>query len=128
MAQSTSKSSSVSYTWVKRDKGKSKNTLLSLLDQAINGFISTSRVPARFALLGGFFFSLVGLLAGIWSLLANLFAITGAQNGIPTLIVTLFIFGGLQLFFLGIVGEYVLSMHAQVRPQPKVFDLELINF
>ena len=58
----------------------------------INGLISTSRVPARLALLGGFAFSGIGILAGIWSLIANLFLAPGVSHGIPTLIVALFIF------------------------------------
>lgn len=128
VAQSTTNSKSIKYTWVKREQGKSKSNFLALIDQAINGLISTSRVPARLALLGGFAFSGFGILAGIWSLIANLFLAPGVSHGIPTLIVALFIFGGIQLFFLGLIGEYVLSIHAQVRPQPPAFDVELINF
>jgi glycosyltransferase involved in cell wall biosynthesis len=128
VAQSTDNWKSVKYTWVKREKGKSKSNPLALIDQAINGLISTSRVPARLALLGGFAFSGFGILAGIWSLIANLILGSGVSHGIPTLIVALFIFGGIQLFFLGLIGEYVLSIHAQVRQQPPAFDVELINF
>lgn len=128
VAQSYGNFKSIKYTWVKREHGKSKANFVNLVDQAINGLISTSRVPARLALLGGFVFSGIGLLAGLWSLGANIFFAPGVSHGIPTLIVALFIFGGIQLFFLGLIGEYVLSIHAQVRPQPPVFDVELINF
>jgi len=128
VAQSTSDSKSIKYTWVKRKNGKSKANPLALIDQAINGLISTSRVPARLALLSGFTLSVIGVLAGIWSLIANLFLAPGVSQGIPTLIVSLFILGGIQLFFLGLIGEYVLSIHAQVRPLPAAFDIELINF
>lgn len=128
VAQSTSNVKSVSYTWVKRKQGKSKSNPLALIDQAINGLISTSRVPARIALLVGFILSGLGLLAGVWSLFVTIFLNSQTVQGIPTLIVALFIFGGIQLFFLGLIGEYVLSVHAQVRPQPPVFDTERINF
>ena len=128
VAQSTSNTRSVKYTWAKREHGKSKANFLALVDQAINGLISTSRVPARLALIGGFLFSGLGMLAGLWSLIANIVFSSGASHGIPTLIVTLFILGGIQLFFLGLIGEYVLSIHAQVRPQPPAFDIESINF
>lgn len=128
VAQSTTNSKSIKYTWAKREHGKSKANFLALIDQAINGLISTSRVPARMALLGGFAFSGFGVIAGLWSLIENLISSPGATHGIPTLIVALFIFGGIQLFFLGLIGEYVLSIHAQVRPQPPAFDVELINF
>lgn len=128
VAQSTNNVKSVSYTWTQRKHGKSKSNHLALIDQAINGLISTSRVPARLALLTGFIISGIGLLFGAWSLIVMLFFQTQTIQGIPTLIVALFIFGGIQLFFLGLIGEYILSVHAQVRQQPSVFDTETINF
>jgi polyisoprenyl-phosphate glycosyltransferase len=128
VAQSTNNVKSVGYTWVKRQHGKSKSNPLALIDQAINGLISTSRVPARLALLAGFMLSGAGVLAGVWSMFVTIFLDSQTIQGIPTLIVALFIFGGIQLFFLGLIGEYVLSVHAQVRPQPPVFDVERINF
>jgi len=128
VAQSTSNSTSVPYTWGVRKKGKSKSNLLALIDQAINGFVSTSRAPARIALLGGFLISGLGFLVGLWSFVANLVDAPTALQGIPTLIVALFFFGGIQLFFLGLIGEYVLSIHAQVRRLPQEFEVESINF
>jgi hypothetical protein len=53
---------------------------------------------------------------------------SNASPGIPTLIIFLSFFGGIQLFFLGLIGEYVLSIHGQIRPEPEPFDLILINF
>jgi glycosyltransferase involved in cell wall biosynthesis len=128
VAQSTSNSTSVPYTWGVRKKGKSKSNFLALIDQAINGFVSTSRAPARIALLGGFGISGLGFLAGFWSLIVNVFDAPTALQGIPTLIVALFFFGGIQLFFLGLIGEYVLSIHSQVRRLPREFEVESINF
>ena len=128
VAQSSTNSTSIKYTWVKRNHGKSKANFINLVDQAINGLISTSRVPARLALLGGFLFSGFGVCAGLWSFIENLLNYPAVAHGVPTIIVALFFFGGIQLFFLGLIGEYVLSIHAQVRPQPAVFDLETINF
>jgi glycosyltransferase involved in cell wall biosynthesis len=128
VAQSTSNSTSVPYIWGVRKKGKSKSSFLALIDQAINGFVSTSRAPARVTLLGGFFISGLGLLAGLWSFIASLIDAPTALQGIPTLIVALFFFGGIQLFFLGLIGEYVLSIHAQVRRLPREFEVESINF
>jgi glycosyltransferase involved in cell wall biosynthesis len=128
VAQSTSNSTSVPYIWGVRKKGKSKSSFLALIDQAINGFVSTSRAPARVTLLVGFFISGLGLLAGLWSFIASLIDAPTALQGIPTLIVALFFFGGIQLFFLGLIGEYVLSIHAQVRRLPREFEVESINF
>ena len=128
VAQSTSNSISIPYTWGARKKGSSKSSFISLVDQAINGIVSTSKAPARIALLGGFFISGLGFLAGLWSLIANFVGAPTALQGIPTLIVALFFFGGIQLFFLGLIGEYVLSIHSQVRRLPREFEVESINF
>jgi glycosyltransferase involved in cell wall biosynthesis len=128
IAQTKVSSSSVKYTWVKRARGKSKNNFLSLIDQAINGFVSTSRVPARLALLGGFLLSAMGLLFAIFTAISILFFNVTVQAGIPTIIVGIFFLGGLQLLFLGIIGEYVLSIHGQVRRNPPMFEIENINF
>lgn len=127
VAQSVDISSSVKYTWAARQEGKSKSNWFNLLDQAINGLISTSRIPARLALVGGFLISGLGFLAGMYSFIVNLTSQSNAGAGIPTVIVAIFFFGGLQIFFLGLIGEYVLSIHSQVRPLPKAFDRERIN-
>ena len=128
IAQTGVKSSSISYTWVRREKGKSKNSLIQLMDQAINGFVSTSRVPARLALLAGFLFSFLGFTGGLFTLINTIISGNHYPMGIPTLIVSGLFFGGLQLFFLGIIGEYVLSIHGQVRKIPAMFEIETINF
>ena len=128
IAQTAVKSSSIPYTWVKRERGKSKNNFLALVDQAINGFVSTSRVPARLALLVGFLFSALGIIGALITLTVLLFNRSGVAVGIPTLIVGLFFFGGTQLLFLGLIGEYVLSIHGQIRKVPPLFETERINF
>jgi len=128
IAQTGVKSSSVKYTWVRRKRGKSKNSFIDLVDQAINGFVSTSRVPARIALLFGFILSLLGFIGAIITLIAFIVNRDSAPVGIPTIIVSIFLFGGLQLLFFGILGEYILSIHGQVRKTPKMFELKKINF
>ena len=51
-----------------------------------------------------------------------------APPGLPTLIVALFFFSGVQLFFTGLIGEYITAIHAQVRRGPGVIELDRINF
>lgn len=128
IAQTGVKSSSVKYTWVRRERGKSKNSFIDLVDQAINGFVSTSRVPARIALLFGFILSLLGFIGAILTLVAFIIDRNSAPVGIPTIIVSIFLFGGLQLLFFGILGEYILSIHGQVRKTPKMFEIKKLNF
>ena len=128
IAQTGVKSSSVSYTWVKRERGKSKNNFIALIDQAINGFVSTSRTPARLALLGGFTLSILGFIYGLLTIFLAITSEGRAPVGIPTIIIGIFLLGGIQLFFLGLIGEYVLSVHGQVRRTPPMFEIERINF
>ena len=128
IAQTGVKSTSVSYTWVKRERGKSKNNFISLIDQAINGFVSTSRVPARLALLGGFILSFLGVAYALFTVIMVLTSNGSAPVGIPTIIVGIFLMGGVQLLFLGLIGEYILSIHGQVRRTPPMFEIERINF
>lgn len=128
IAQTGVKSASVQYTWVKRERGKSKNSFISLIDQAINGFVSTSRVPARLALLGGFLLSFLGFAYAIFTVVMVLISNGNTPVGIPTIIVGIFLLGGVQLLFLGLIGEYVLSIHGQVRRTPPMFEVERINF
>jgi glycosyltransferase involved in cell wall biosynthesis len=128
VAQSTSRSAFVPYTWVRRRKGKSKANWFQLFDQAINGLISTSRAPARLALIFGFLVSSLAIIGGIFNLIVLLFEAQNISNGIPTLIIVLFFFGGIQLFFTGLLGEYILSTHSQTRKLPDAFDVNVINF
>jgi glycosyltransferase involved in cell wall biosynthesis len=128
IAQTGVRSASVPYTWVRRERGKSKNSFISLIDQAINGFVSTSRVPARLALLGGFVLSILGFCYAIFTIFSVWLSNGSAPVGIPTIIVGIFMLGGVQLLFLGLIGEYILSIHGQVRRTPPMFETERINF
>jgi glycosyltransferase involved in cell wall biosynthesis len=128
IAQTAVRSSSVNYTWQKRKYGKSRNSFLDLLDQAINGFVSTSRLPARIALVFGSFLSLIGIVGGFVYFFLALTSKQQISPGIPTLLVAVFCFSGFQLLFLGLIGEYVLSIHSQIRRAPAMFELERVNF
>jgi hypothetical protein len=128
VAQTEVKSASISYTWEKRKRGKSKNSFVSLIDQAINGFVSTSRIPARLALVGGFLTSIIGIFYAVFTAINVWVSDENIPVGVPTIIVGIFLLSGIQLLFLGLIGEYVLSIHGQVRRSPEMFELEKINF
>lgn len=128
IAQTQPRFDVVEYKWAIRVVGKSRNSFSDLLDQALNGLVSTARTPIRISLFLGILGSLVGMSLGIIDLILFLSGLAAAVQGIPTLIVATFLFGGFQLFFLGLIGEYVLSIHSEVRPEPPMFEKELINF
>lgn len=128
VAQTTQRFTTVPYEWGIREHGKSRNSIPDLIDQALNGFVSTAKTPIRWALFSGVILSIIGVITGFVNLGIFIFGSVNTTPGIPTLIVGMFFFGGLQLFFLGLIGEYVMSVHSEVRPGPGMIEIEKINF
>lgn len=122
------KSLGIAYTWRARKHGVSRNAFLNMVDQGLNGLISFSNAPVRIALWTGVAISLVSFLYTIGVFLATVLGGVKAEAGIPTVILAVFFFGGIQLLFLGVIGEYVLAIFNQVRRRPIVFERERINF
>jgi glycosyltransferase involved in cell wall biosynthesis len=122
------RTASVEYTWKARKRGFSKNRLYHLIDQGLNGFVSFTNIPLRLCMFTGFFIAGASMLYALFALIKNLVSREQEQAGIPTLIVAVFFFAGLQLFFFGILGEYISAIHFQVRKRPLVIERERINF
>jgi glycosyltransferase involved in cell wall biosynthesis len=119
----------VDYEWRERARGLSKNRLYHLIDQGLNGLISFTNVPLRLATLIGFVTAALSATWAVVQLAINFLEYrTLVEPGIATLIVAVFFFSGVQLMFLGLIGEYVGSIHAQVRRRPLVIERETINF
>ena len=118
----------IDYVWRARKRGRSKNRMFDLIDQGLNGLISFTSLPLRFCMMFGFATSLLSIAYAAAQLVINLFTEKEMGAGIPTLIVAMFFFAGVQLFFLGLLGEYIGAIHSQVRKRPLVVELERINF
>ena len=119
----------IPYKWKSRKKGKSKLKLYHLFDIALNGIISFSNVPIRIAIVLGSLISITSLSYAIIMLIINIiFYRIIAPPGIATLITALFFFSGINLLFLGLLGEYISAIHSQVRKKPLVIEKEAINF
>jgi glycosyltransferase involved in cell wall biosynthesis len=119
----------VPYTWTRRRRGFSKSSAASLVEQGLNGVISFSVTPMRLALFSGFVIAGLSIFAAFAMLVINLIYYRQlAPPGIPLLTVSLFFFAGVQLFFIGLMGEYMLAIHSQVRRKPLVIEQERINF
>ena len=115
------------YTWRARRRGISKNNAGNLIDQALNGIFSFTNVPVRFCSLVGFGVAFLSILYAVGTVIVGLLIPGVAPRGIMTLIAALFFFSGLQLMFIGILGEYITAIHAQVRRGPVVVERERIN-
>jgi len=119
----------VPYAWRQRKKGLSKNRISALFDQGMNGLVSFTTAPIRLGLLAGFVIAFLSIAYALANLVISIaYYQQIAEPGIMTLIVALFFFGGVQLFFIGLIGEYVLAIYGQVREKPVVFERERINF
>jgi glycosyltransferase involved in cell wall biosynthesis len=119
----------VSYTWKARARGYSKARFYHLIDQALNAIISLSNVPMRLCMFAGVGIAALSMLYGLYGFIMNLLYYRQlAEPGIPTLIIAVFFFSGLQLFFFGVLGEYISAIHFQVRKRPLVIERERINF
>jgi glycosyltransferase involved in cell wall biosynthesis len=128
VAQTGAKFASVPYQWHKREAGKSKSSVLVLADVAVSGMVSTTYIPARISLVFGFITSFLGVMTGVVYLFLALFSSNDSPAGIPTLIIAIFLLGGFQLFFLGLIGEYVISIHRQIKPETDVTSTKESNF
>ncbi len=118
----------VEYAWKARKRGFSKNRLYHLLDQGLNGLVSFTNVPMRMCLLGGFTLSALSIAYAGFSFIYHLFAHGSQPPGTATLITGLFFLSGVQLFFLGTLGEYITAIHSQVRKRPLVIERGRLNF
>ena len=117
----------VPYTWAARRSGISKNNLPRLIDQALNGIFSFTNVPMRLCTFVGVAMAALCILYALASIGVYIARPELAPRGTMTLIVALFFLSGVQLAFMGILGEYVTSIHAQVRKRPLVIERERIN-
>ena len=118
----------VPYTQPRRKSGISKNNFYTLFDMAMLGVTSHSKVPLRLATMLGFAMSFLSFLAGVAYLFYKLFYWSSFTVGVAPLVIGLFFISSVQLMFLGIVGEYIGSIHTQVRRRPLVTERERINF
>ncbi|HTW91255.1 MAG TPA: glycosyltransferase family 2 protein [bacterium] len=118
----------VEFTQQRRKRGFTKNNFYTLFDMALLGMTSHSKVPLRLATMLGFASAALSLLVALFYLAYKLVFWKSFELGLAPLVVGIFFFSSVQLFFLGIVGEYVGSIHTYVRHMPLVIEKERINF
>jgi polyisoprenyl-phosphate glycosyltransferase len=117
----------VAYVRHERFAGETKYPLRKMLRFAATGVISFSGAPLRAALNLGFFVSFIAFALGIWSLIVKLTGFYNVPGWTSIVVVTTFI-GGIQLIVLGVIGEYIGDIHAEVKRRPLYVVSELENF
>jgi glycosyltransferase involved in cell wall biosynthesis len=118
----------IEYHQPKRRFGKTKNNFYTLYDMAMLGFVNHSKVPLRMASFIGFVVSIISIITAVFYTVYKLVFWDNFAVGIAPLVIGIFFFSGIQLFFLGIIGEYVGAIFTQVRKRPLVVERERINF
>ncbi len=118
----------IPYVQPARRRGFTKNNFYTLYDMAMLGITNHSKVPLRLATMTGFAVAFFSLLVALVYFLYKLIYWNSFTVGIAPLVIGLFFFGAIQLFFIGIIGEYIGAIHTQVLKRPLVVEKERINF
>ena len=118
----------VPYRQPARARGISSQNFYTLYDLAFLGIVNHSKVPLRMATMTGFALAIVSLLVALGYLAAKLLFWNQFSLGIAPILIGFFFLTSVQLFFIGIVGEYIGSIYTQVRHHPHVFEKDRINF
>jgi glycosyltransferase involved in cell wall biosynthesis len=119
----------VTFRQPQRRRGLTKNNFYTLYDQGMLGITNHSKVPLRIATMVGFVVGACSLLVAFGYLVAKLLLWNKFPNiGQAPTVIGLFFFSSVQLFFIGLLGEYVLAIHTQVHRRPRVVERERVNF
>ena len=112
----------------KRILGKTKNNLFSLIDVGLLGLVKHSKIPLRLMVIFGMLASIVSILVSIVFLFYKLFYWDSFDLGVAPIIVGLFFISAIQIFLLGLLGEYISVLLSHTRKLPLVIEKERINF
>ena len=108
------------YQQQQRQEGKSKWSMMSLLNLALTGIMSYTTAPLRMASILGLIVSMVAFISLIYIIIVtNLYG--EPVQGYPTIMVTMLFLGGVQLLSLGIIGEYLARVFNEVKGRPGYF-------
>lgn len=118
----------VPFKQPRRQRGITKNNFYTLYDIAMLGITNHSKVPLRLMVMGGGLLAGLSLLAAFGFLIAKLVFWNSFQMGIAPLLISLFFFSSVQILFLGMLGEYLGSVHTKMRNMPLVVEAERLNF
>lgn len=118
----------ITYTQPARKRGITKNNFYTLYDIAMLGICNHSKIPLRFATFIGFFCSAVSFMVAIGYVIAKLLFWEKFSLGIAPIVIGIFFISSIQLFLLGIVGEYIGWLFTRVSNRKLVYEKERVNF
>ncbi|GHT97792.1 glycosyl hydrolase [Spirochaetia bacterium] len=118
----------IPYEQQKRRAGKTHNNWYTLYDAAMLSFTSYTKVGLRIATIIGFLSAGISLIVALIYLVYKLLYWDSFSAGVAPLVIGVFFMGSLQLFFIGFIGEYVMSINTRIMNRPLVIEEERINF
>lgn len=122
------KKTTIPFLQPKRKRGLTKNNFYTLYDNAMIGFTNHSKVPLRLAAFCGFLLSALSLILAFIYLILKLLYWEHFPMGTAPILIAVFFFSSMQLFFIGVIGEYLGAVLTQVLHRPVVIEKERINF
>lgn len=122
------KRAEIEFVQPPRLRGKTKNNFFILYDLAMTGFVNHSKLPLRLAVFLGFILAGLSMLIAFGYLVYKLMYWDTFNLGLAPLVVGLFFFSGVQLIFIGIIGEYIGAIYTQVKNKPLAIEDEKLNF
>jgi polyisoprenyl-phosphate glycosyltransferase len=118
----------IDFTQPKRKRGKTKNNFYTLYDLAMLGMVSNSRLPLRIASISGFFLGIISLIIALVYFILKIIFWDSFNAGTAPILIGIFFFSAIQLFFIGILGEYIGVLLTRVTDRPHVFEKKRVNF
>ena len=118
----------VPYEQQRRRAGKTHNNFYTLYDAAMLSVTSYTKIGLRIATIAGFVLSGFSILIAVVYTIMKLCMWDQFPAGIAPLLIGVFVFGSVQLFFIGFLGEYILSINTRVMHRPLVIEEERLNF
>lgn len=118
----------IPYEQQKRAAGKTHNNWATLYDAAMLSFTSYTKIGLRIATIIGFVFSAISLVVAVVYLIMKLLFWNRFVAGTIPILLAVCILGSVQLFFIGLMGEYILSMNKRIMKRPLVIEEERLNF
>ena len=118
----------IPYRQEKRRAGKTSNNWYRLYDAGMLSFTSYTKIGLRLATIIGFIFSAISLLVAFAYLVLKLIFWDTFPAGMIPVLIGVFVIGSLQLFFIGLVGEYIMNINTRIMKRPLVVEERRINF
>lgn len=118
----------IPYEQQKRRAGKTSNNWYRLYDAAMLSFTSYTKMGMRIATIIGFLISFISILIGFVYLVLKLVHWDSFAMGNAPILIGVFVLGGIQIFFIGLLGEYVLNINSRIMKRPLVIEERRLNF